>query len=170
MFSIFVTETQNKSNENTKSIGESMSGDFLGTFENSINKDRIVIPAPFKAKFSTASKQTVVCSLGPKHDCVVIYPLDNWNKKLDELMKGDDSDKDFLDHLTEYACQEQKLEGPGRIRISSELQRIANIGDSVVIQGMRSYIVLWDIEVFKANREMKLKATKDKWTSRNYQI
>ena len=146
-----------------------MSGDFLGTFENSCNKDRVVIPAPFKAKFSAAAKQTVLCTIGPDNDSIAIYPLDNWFKLQDKLKNGSDDDKDLLDKLMFYASHEQVLEGPGRIRITNKLQKIGNIRDKVVIQGFGSYMLLWDEDRFNEKSESILKK-ENKFSSRNYQV
>ena len=62
-----------------------MSGEFLGTFNNSVNKLKwITIPAVFKRKFDPKVNHTVIITLGPNTD-IAIYPLDNWNEKIDSL-------------------------------------------------------------------------------------
>ena len=146
-----------------------MSGDFLGTFENSVNKMRIIIPAPFKAKFSTSSKQTVICTLGPNQS-VAIYPLDNWNSLKEKLKNGDDRAKKLLNNLIDFACPEQQLEGPGRIRVSDELLEITGIGDSVVIKGEGTFISLWNPDIFKSIRQAKLKEHQKEFNSMDYQV
>ena len=146
-----------------------MSGDFLGTFENSVNKARVIIPAPFKAKFTTASKQTVICTLG-SNKSIVIYPLDNWNALKERLKNGDDRAKKLLNNMIEFACPEQQLEGPGRIRISDELLELTNIKESVIIKGEGSYISLWNPETFKAIRQAKLEDHLKEFTSMDYQV
>lgn len=146
-----------------------MSGEFLGTFENSVNKQRIIIPAPFKAKFSASAKQGVVVTIGPNNS-VAIYPLDNWIQLKDKMKSSDDRSRRFLNNLVDFACPEQQLEGPGRIRISEELLDIANISESVIIKGEGSYISLWNPETFKDQRKTKLQAHQSEYDSMDYQL
>jgi DNA-binding transcriptional regulator/RsmH inhibitor MraZ len=49
-----------------------MSGEFLGIFENSVNKQRVIIPAAFKKKFSEESEKKVIVTLGPNDTIVSI--------------------------------------------------------------------------------------------------
>jgi division/cell wall cluster transcriptional repressor MraZ len=146
-----------------------MSGDFLGTFENSVNKMRIIIPAPFKAKFASSAKQTVICTIGPNNS-VAIYPLDNWTMVKERLSQGDEKQRKLLNNLIDFASPEQQLEGPGRIRISDELLDITNITDSVIIKGEGSYITLWEPKTFKAIRSSKLKDHQSEYNSMDYQV
>jgi len=85
-----------------------MSGEFLGTFENSVNKLKwITIPANFKKKFSTMAKQTVIVTIGPE-DNIIIFPLDNWNDKVSKLQKGETREKTLLNNLRSFASSDQK--------------------------------------------------------------
>lgn len=146
-----------------------MSGEFLGTFENSVNKMRVIIPAPFKAKFSASSKQTVIATIGANKS-IALYPLDNWNALKEKLKNGDERAKLLLNHLIDFACPEQQLEGPGRIRISDELLEITGINDSVIIKGDGSYISLWNPDVFKDIRKAKLNQHQKEFNSMDYQV
>ncbi|HOQ81184.1 MAG TPA: protein MraZ [Candidatus Cloacimonadota bacterium] len=146
-----------------------MSGDFLGTFENSVNKQRITIPAPFKAKFSSEAEQNVIITIGPNHS-IAIYPLDNWNALQERAENGDEKVKKLIYNLKDFAIPEQPLEGPGRVRISEELLNIANINESVIIKGEGSYISLWNPEKFKQLRQQKLEAHQHDFNSLDYQI
>lgn len=146
-----------------------MSGDFLGTFENSVNKQRIIVPAPFKAKFSLEAQQSVIVTIGPNQS-IAIYPLDNWTQLKEKMNQGDDRSRRFLNNLIDFACPEQALEGPGRIRISDELLDIAEINESVIIKGEGSYITLWNPERFKEMRLRKLNSHQNEYDSMDYQL
>ena len=133
-----------------------MSGEFLGTFKNSVNKLKwITIPAAFKKKFSTQAKQTVVITLGPNTD-IAIYPLDNWKDKIEILKNGTERDKQLLSNLRTFASSEQKMEQNGRIKIGSELLEIANIKDKVIIKGSGNYISVWSPQNFEQFRQKRL--------------
>ena len=147
-----------------------MSGEFLGFYENSVHKMRVIIPAPLKSKFSSAAKQTVICTIGSKNKSVVIYPLDNWNKLKEKLKNGDERDKRLLRHLQYFACPEQQLEGPGRIRIGDLLLEITGIEDTVVIKGEGTFISIWNPDTFKTDREEMLKDHHRDFDSMDYQV
>ena len=146
-----------------------MSGEFLGQSENSVNKMRVIIPAPFKAKFAAASKQTVVCTVGQNKE-VLIYPLDNWNTLTTKLKAGTAEEQEDLELMLHFASQEQQLEGPGRIRISDDHLEISGITDSVIIKGEGSYISLWDPKVFNEYRAEKIKELQNGTRKRKYSI
>ena len=146
-----------------------MSGEFLGTFKNSVNKLKwITIPAAFKKKFSTQAKQTVVITLGPNAD-IAIYPLDNWNDKVEILKNGSERDKQLLSNLRTFASSEQKLEQNGRIKIGTELLEIANIKDKVIIKGSGNYISVWSPQNFEQFRQKRLEEHRKQFNSMDYQ-
>ncbi len=146
-----------------------MSGEFLGTFENSVNKQRVIIPAPFKSKFLPSAKQTVIITLG-HHDSIAIFPLDSWQQYKEKLKNGTDKQRQLLNNLVEFASSEQTLEGPGRIRISEDLLEMAGIEDSVVIKGEGNFISLWSPKAFKDLRKKRLQSHREEYDSMDYQL
>ncbi|MEA2095455.1 MAG: protein MraZ [Candidatus Cloacimonadota bacterium] len=146
-----------------------MSGEFLGTFRNSVNKLKwITIPAVFKKKFNPQVKQTIVITLGPNGN-IAIYPLDNWNEKIDKLKEGSERDKQLLSNLRTFASSEQKMEKNGRIKIGSELLEIANIKDKVIIKGTGNYISVWSPQNYEQFRQKRLEEHKKQFNSMDYQ-
>lgn len=147
-----------------------MSGEFLGTFENAIHKSRIMIPASFKKKFAPEANRTVVVTIGPE-GTVAVFPMDSWMAMRSQLEASPDpDDKELLDNLIEFAMPEQELEGPGRIRISEELLRRANINDLAKIKGESHFITLWDPTRLAGIRDNKAERHKEKYTSSRYLI
>jgi DNA-binding transcriptional regulator/RsmH inhibitor MraZ len=147
-----------------------MSGEFLGNFENSIHKSRIMIPASFKKKFAAEANKTVIVTIGPD-GTVAVFPLDTWMKMREQLETSvEASDKELLDNLIEFSMPEQELEGPGRIRISDELLKLASIKDFAKIKGEGHFITLWNPERLAEIREQKVSQHKQKYPSSSYQI
>ncbi|MFA4959516.1 MAG: protein MraZ [Candidatus Cloacimonas sp.] len=146
-----------------------MSGEFLGIFENSVNKQRVIIPAAFKKKFSEELEKKVIVTLGP-NDTIAIYPLDNWNETLERLRIGDEHSNKLRTQLIDFAMTEQELEGPGRIRILERLLNEVNITDSVIIKGEGHYISLWNPKVYNEVRASKLNQHRKEFTSEDYQL
>ncbi len=146
-----------------------MSGEFLGTFENAVHKQRIIIPAEFRKKFSVASKQTVIATMGPYQN-IVIYPLDNWAALRDRLKQGTPDQRDLLEYLRHFATPEEQLEGPGRIKLSDELLDEAGIQSKVVLKGEGDFISVWSPETYKAVKSKLLETRKARYTSVDYQL
>lgn len=145
-----------------------MSGEFLGVFENSVHKQRVIIPASFKKKFADEASRSVIVTLGAD-DTIAIYPLDCWISTLERLKSGDEHSKQFRAQLIYFAMTEQELEGPGRVRIHEQLLRDAGITDSVIIKGEGHYISLWNPDVYQATRSRKRELHKT-FSSEDYQL
>ena len=146
-----------------------MSGEFLGTYENSVNKQKwITIPANFKKKFSPMAKLTVIVTIGPEEN-IAVYPLDNWDDKIAQLKKGETRERSLLDTLRSFAGSEQRMEANGRIRISNELLEIAGIEDKVIIKGEGNYISVWNPTLYLEYRKKKLENHRKTFNSLDYQ-
>jgi len=146
-----------------------MSGEFLGIFENSVHKQRVIIPASFKKKLADEACRSVVVTLGPTNT-IAIYPLDTWKSTLERLKEGNDKAKMLRTQLIDFAMLEQELEGPGRVKIHDLLLQEAGITDSVIIKGEGHYISLWNPEVYARVRASKLKSHLEQFTSEDYQL
>ncbi|HQQ68044.1 MAG TPA: protein MraZ [Candidatus Cloacimonadota bacterium] len=146
-----------------------MSGEFLGIFENSVHKQRVIIPASFKKKFAEEAMKSVVVTMGA-NNTIAIYPLDTWKGTLERLKSGDERAKQLRTQLIDFAMMEQELEGPGRVRIHEMLLSEAGIDDSVIIKGEGHYISLWNPEVYARVRAAKLAAHRETFSSEDYQL
>jgi len=146
-----------------------MSGEFLGIFENSVHKQRVIIPASFKKKFAEEAMKSVVVTMGA-NNTIAIYPLDTWKSTLERLKNGDDKAKQLRTQLIDFAMMEQELEGPGRVRIHEMLLSEVGIDDSVIIKGEGHYISLWNPEVYARVRAAKLTAHRGTFSSEDYQL
>ena len=146
-----------------------MSGEFLGYSENSVHKQRVIVPASFKKKFAPEASRSVVVTLGP-NDTIAIYPLDSWRETLERLKAGDDKARQLRTQLIDFAMLEQELEGPGRVRIHEQLLEDANITDKVIIKGEGHFISLWNPEIYNAVRKAKLELHRTRFSSEDYQL
>ena len=146
-----------------------MSGEFLGTFENSVHKCRVIIPASFKKMFSEEADKSVVVTLGSK-GTIAIFPLDTWELMKAKLQNGSDLDRKLRSNLTFFAMPKQELEGPGRVRITEELLQKARISDSVVIKGEGHYISLWNPDRLNEISQQKQVEHEELFSDDNYQL
>lgn len=146
-----------------------MSGEFLGKFKSSVNKKKwIIIPAVLKRHFSSNSRQMVVMTIGPSNDSIVVYPVDNWNAKIETLKNS--GKRQLLKKLRHYAQPKQKLEANGRVKIDDDLLERANINGKVVIKGDGDYISVWNPENYRKYEEKIEMETKDLFDAMDYQL
>ncbi|MDD3049861.1 MAG: hypothetical protein PHR06_01820 [Candidatus Cloacimonetes bacterium] len=117
-----------------------MSGRFIGTInEKPITDGRLMLPKEYRDVFSEEADQSIIITIGPTNN-VVIYPQDNWEKIYKKLAKGTVQQRKSLGDMRLYAMAPQKLEGPGRFRISNELKELTNLKQKVSFVGEGSYI------------------------------
>ena len=148
-----------------------MSGEFLGKFKSSVNKKKwIVIPAVLKKRFSSAAKQTVVITLGPSGNSLIVYPVDNWDLKLKSLREGGERRLKLRKRLIHYAQNHQKLEANGRVKVDEDLLKRAGITNKVIIKGEGDYISVWNPDNFKKYDEKLEKETGDLFDTTDYQL
>ncbi|HNX01315.1 MAG TPA: hypothetical protein PLE74_06775 [Candidatus Cloacimonadota bacterium] len=119
-------------------------GGFVGTYEVSVYKQRIMLPTQFQKKLNAAAKQTFILTIG-YDNTIAAYSLDNWTALVNRLQNGSEDDQDFLDDLYYYAS-EQQLEGPGRLKISDDLMRLAQVKDVVKVMGVGTYLSIFSPE------------------------
>ena len=148
-----------------------MSKNFLGTYENSIHKMRVVIPAPLKELFSKEAENKVVCTLG-KHNSILIYPLDNWLALREKLFNGDEQQRKHWGFLVHWATTPQELEGPGRIRIPEKLLAKAGLleTEKLIIKGQDSFITLWHPDRFVSIVEPENEVVPDSLSFNDIQV
>ncbi len=146
-----------------------MSGEFLGTYVNSVNKGKwVTIPVAFKKKFSPNARQTVIVTIGPSGN-IAIVPLDNWKDKIEQLRQGEGRDIKLMVNLRSFASSEQRIEDNGRIKLSDELIKTAGITDKVVLKGEGNFIAVWNPEKYENIRKDILKEHKELFDSLDYQ-
>jgi DNA-binding transcriptional regulator/RsmH inhibitor MraZ len=148
-----------------------MSGEFLGTFHVSVNKQKwIVIPSAFKKEISPAAKQNVIITRGSaKNQNIIIFPLDIWQEKTKQLMQGDTRARELYDYMLFYAFKSQ-LETNGRIKLDDSILQYAEIVDKVVIKGEGSFISVWNPEVYQTYEKTLLDKYKESFTNMDFRL
>ena len=100
---------------------------------------------------------------------IAIFPLDNWNEKIQRLQNDPDNGLQLIRNLREFASPEQKMEANGRIKINDELLEIADIKDKVILKGEGNYISVWNPEKYKEYRRKRIKEHIESFDSIDYQ-
>jgi len=146
-----------------------MSGEFLGTYENSMNKNRVIIPAPFKKAMKPEAENTVIVTMGYNQSNIAVYPLDVWNALVDRLSNGNDKQRLLYTLMRENATTEE-LEPNNRIKIPSSLLDLVGITNSVVVKGEGSYISLWNPETLRERQRQNLEILRTEYSRLDFEL
>lgn len=123
-----------------------MRKDFFGHKETKIHDQRLNIPKEFKSKFS--EDEELIVTIGPKRR-IAIFTKENFQETISILSKGDRRQRLLSQNLRRFAMSEQTLEGPGRIRLDSDLMKLSNITKEVMLEGAGNFVSIWDAEKYK---------------------
>ncbi len=114
---------------------------FLGTFEHTLDaKGRLAIPA----KLRNSLGEKAVLTRSPDR-CLVLYPMDEWNRlaqQLSQLSQVDRNARD-LQYFIFGGASECEIDAQGRIIVPAMLRNYASIDGDVVSVGMNTHIVIW---------------------------
>lgn len=120
---------------------------FSGKYYYSVDpKGRIIIPALFREIISSNYSTKLYITNAPFDRCLYIYPLEEWNRLLEQVRKtprSDEAIRFFMKRVIASAI-EVEMDKQGRILIPVALRQDANINADVVIAGQVERIELWD--------------------------
>jgi MraZ protein len=115
---------------------------FIGEYNYSIDeKKRLAIPA--KSRQALGKKAVLTRGLD---NCLVLYPLDEWQKlakKLENLPSSESDARAFARIMLAGAVDVQ-LDKLGRILIPDYLKNYAHLKKNVAIIGLSNRIEIWD--------------------------
>lgn len=124
------------------------------------DKGRMVVPTRYRERLLERSQGQVVVTVDRDGDCLLLYPLTDWepverrlmelptlhaqSRRLQRLMVG---------HATEVA-----LDGHGRMLLPPELREFAGLNRHAVLIGQGSRCELWDETRWNERRDAWLKS------------
>jgi MraZ protein len=119
---------------------------FLGTYTPKLDeKGRLTLPA----KFRDALKEGVMVSKGQDHS-LAIYTQEAFAEKVRKLTEASRSNPVARSYIRQLGAgtDEQKLDGQGRIMLSSDHRRYASLERNVVVNGSIEFIEIWNEEAW----------------------
>ncbi len=123
---------------------------FLGEFTHTIDdKGRLTIPAKFRGALASG----LVITRGFDRN-LMLFPLDGWKDLADAIAAkplGDEGVRSFRRRVFSGAI-DLVPDRQGRIVLPQFLREFAGIDSEVVITGMYSYLEIWNVEVWWAER------------------
>lgn len=120
---------------------------FIGTIEAKVDqKGRVFLPALFRRTLQEGGDMSLIMRKDIFEDCLVIYPKEVWNARLDELHErlsvwNREQQSVFRSFVTDVEWL--TLDSNGRFLIPKRYLKMAHIGQNITFVGMDSTIELW---------------------------
>lgn len=132
---------------------------FIGEYIHTIDhKRRLAIPSKFRKSLG----ETAVVSQG-LDNCLVIYSIEEWQKKSSKLESLPDSQVSArtFSRIILSGAAEVELDNLGRVLIPEHLKKYASLKKSVAILGLSNRIEVWDEQVWKEYKSKMEKTVED---------
>ena len=120
---------------------------FIGNIEaKTDNKGRVFLPACFRRTLQNEGCDKVMLRKDVYQDCLVLYPMSNWNEQLDALRSR--LDKWNAKHQMIFRqfvadVEELSIDANGRILLPKRYLAMADIKQEVRFIGMDDTIEIW---------------------------
>jgi MraZ protein len=122
---------------------------FHGTYRYKVDeKGRMPLPRKFREQLKDLKGGKLAKGIDK---CIVIYPLGEWIKQVDELEKAvRPSDiQRKLRRLFSASIFDLGFDGQGRIALPVELRNYGEITESAVVIGAAKYMEIWNPELWE---------------------
>lgn len=118
----------------------------IGKFQNTMDSNgRIIFPADFRKDMG----EKIILAKGLFDHCLCAYSEEEWNRLCESLKKFPKAKvREVENWLFGSACT-LTPDKQGRVFISNELIRHADLSHDVVFVGMNSRVDLWDAEKYE---------------------
>ena len=117
-------------------------------------KGRLAIPAKYREQLQTCCASRLVITIDADR-CLLIYPEPNWReieRKLEKLPSFDSTARK-LQRLYIGHAHEVDMDAQGRVQLTPELRRFANLERRVVLLGQGNKLELWDEDSWSERRD-----------------
>jgi MraZ protein len=124
------------------------------------DKGRMVVPTRYRERLLERSQGQVVVTVDRDGDCLLIYPLTDWEpveRRLMELPTLHPQSR-RLQRLMVGHATEVTLDGHGRMLLPPELREFAGLDRHAVLIGQGSRCELWDEARWNERRDAWLKS------------
>lgn len=115
----------------------------LGEYRHTLDdKNRVSLPAKFRKELG--KKVILTRGLDP---CLSVYSMSEWKKFSDELASQtsfNHSNSRAVDRFFTAHAMETDVDSSGRILIPDFLKHYGNLGNKVVVTGVRNRLELWN--------------------------
>jgi len=109
------------------------------------DKGRMVMPTRYREQINELAQGKLVVTVD-KDQCLLIYPLPEWEQKERDLMNlpSLDATSRWLQRVMVGHATDLLLDGHGRVLLPPELREFAKLGRHVMLIGQGTRFELWD--------------------------
>lgn len=125
---------------------------FSGSHHLSVDdKGRLAVPARFRQHLSERCGGQLVVTRGPDPDCLVIYPMPEFERLADDIENMVDRvDAERAKAITIGFAADAEMDKQGRILIPPNLRKIAKLEGPAVLMGQIRRFDLWAADEYEA--------------------
>ena len=109
------------------------------------SKGRVAIPTRYRAEIIEKNQGQMVCTVDIRQPCLLLYPLDEWEKieqKLLALSNFDPNQRRLQRVMLGYAT-ECEMDAQGRILLSGPLRQHAKLEKGLMLVGQLNKFEIW---------------------------
>ena len=125
----------------------------IGTYECKVDtKGRLPLPVGIKRQLADSLKEGFVIKRSVFQQCLEIHPMSSWMKIMGDLSKLNRFVKKNNDFIRVYTAgvKEVEVDANGRLQISKDLIKYAEIDKEVVLSSAVDFIEVWDKEKYES--------------------
>lgn len=129
---------------------------FIGNIEARLDdKGRIFVPATYRKILAEYDSRRIVLRRDPENECLVFYPEEVWNHKVEQLRESLDEwnpDDEML--LMQFTSDAEFLEMDAQGRVLLQKRNLEQIGaqQDVIFVGMMNRFALWSPDRFEEKK------------------
>jgi len=113
-------------------------------------KGRMVLPTRVRDTLAKLKEQQLVATVD-RDQCVLVYPLGDWQKLQDQLMSlpNLNAEARWLQRLMVGYATDLDIDGHGRVLIPGELREFTGLQRDAMLFGQGNHLELWDESAWK---------------------
>ena len=118
-----------------------------GTFKRSVDeKQRIAIPKKIRDKFVTSAKPDLIYIAPGTDGSLAMYTEEAFSTLAERIAAASPAEQDVraFSRLLYARAEAVDVDKQGRVRIPTELARLAELKSEAVLVGVRDHLELWD--------------------------
>lgn len=130
---------------------------FIGKIEAKRDaKGRVFLPATFRRQLSADDADTVVLRKDPNLPCIILYPMEVFSRKAEQMMEKLDVEWNADDQqlLMEFTAEVEQvaLDAQGRLLLNKANLEYMHADTTLLFVGMVDRIAIWDADTFASQR------------------
>lgn len=129
---------------------------FIGNIEAKLDaKGRVFVPVTYRKLLVYREKEQLVVRKDPDMNCLILYPENVWNKKVETLQANLD-EWNFEDQmlLSQFVSDAEWLDmdSQGRILLNKKMLQLIQAESEVLFVGMLDRIAIWSKEGYEQTK------------------